>query len=265
MIMVCTDSSSLLPPSVAAALGISVAPVGVAVDGSPFEEGVDLDADGFYARMELGARVTTSQPSSGRFALLYEAAAAAGATHVLSIHLDERVSGTVGAATLAARDARVPVTVVDTGTASFGVAICVMAAAESLAVGRTVAEVIGRIRTVVAGIGNVFVAGGAPGGRVSTPPGLPLLSFVEGATRPVGSTTDLSDAAEAMARTISEQGEGLHVAVGHASVATRAAADALADKLEQSRSVVDVIRYRVGPSVGAHTGPLSFGAFWWRL
>ena len=207
--------------------------------------------------MELGARVTTSQPSSGRFALLYEAAAAAGATHVLSIHLDERVSGTVGAATLAARDARVPVTVVDTGTASFGVAICVMAAAESLAVGRTVAEVIGRIRTVV--------AGGAPGGRVSSPPGLPLLSFVEGATRPVGSSTDLSDAAEAMARTISEQGEGLHVAVGHASVATRAAADALADKLEQSRSVVDVIRYRVGPSVGAHTGPLSFGAFWWRL
>jgi fatty acid-binding protein DegV len=262
--MVCTDSSSLLPPPIAEALGVSVAPVGVTLDGRAFEEGVDLDVDEFYAQLRLGARATTSQPSPGRFALLYEAAAAAGATHVLSIHVDERLSGTVGAATLAARDARVPVTVAGTGTASFGVAICVMAAAESLAAGRTVAEATERIRTVVAGLGNVFVAGGAPGGRVPSLPGLPLLSFVEGATRPVGSATDLLDAAEAMARYVCGQGEGLHVAVGHAAVATRAAADALAEQLAQLRTVVGVTRYRVGPSVGAHTGPLSFGAFWWR-
>jgi fatty acid-binding protein DegV len=55
----------------------------------------------------------------------------------------------------------------------------------------------------------------------------------------------------------------LRAAVGHASAATAAAADALADELECSGSIVDVLRYRVGPSVGAHTGSLSFGAFWW--
>lgn len=264
MIAVCTDSSALMPASLVAALGVSVAPVGVTLDGRSFEDGVDLDVDGFYARMELGARATTSQPSPGRLARLYEAAAEAGATHVLSIHVDEKVSGTVGAATLAAREARIPVTVVDTGTASFGVAICVMAAAESLAAGRAIGEVIERLRTVAAGIGNVFVAGGAPGGRVSSAPGLPLLSFDEGATRPVGSATDLGDAAESMARYIAEQGEGLHVAVGHAAGATRPAADALAERVAQAGTATEVIRYRVGPSVGAHTGPHSFGAFWWR-
>ena len=263
MIRVCTDSSSLLPSSVAAALGVSVAPVGMALDGRSFEEGVDLDVDGFYARLELGARATTSQPSPGRLALLYEEAADAGATQVISIHVDGRVSGTVGAAALAARDARIPVTVVDTGTASFGVALCVIAAAESLAAGRSVATVTKRIRAVVAGIGNVFVAGGAPGGRVPSAPGLPLLSFVEGATRPVGSATGLDDAAAAMARHISEQGEGLHVAVGHASIATRSAADVLAAQAELLPGVIEVIRYRIRPAVGAHTGPLSFGAFWW--
>lgn len=139
------------------------------------------------------------------------------------------------AATLAARDARVPVTVVDTGTASFGVAICVIAAAESLAAGGSVAEVSRRIHSVAAGIGTVFVAGGAPNGRITASPGLPLLTFVSGETRPVGSATDLDDAA-----------------------------DALAEQLALSPGFVDVTRYRVGPSVGAHTGSLSFGAFWWK-
>lgn len=253
-----------MPPWLAADLGVSVAPCAVTIDGRSFEEGVDLEVDGFYAHLEHGARATTSQPSPGSFALLYEAAADAGATHALSIHVDERVSGAVGAATLAARDAPVPVTVVDSGTASFGVAICLIAAAESLAAGGTVAQAIEHLHAVVAGIGNVFVAVGAPAGRLSIMPGMPLLSFVEGATRPFGSATDLDHAAEAMARYISEQGEGLRVAVGHAAGETRPAADALAEALAESETAVEVIRYRIGPSVGAHTGPLSFGAFWWR-
>lgn len=264
MIVLCTDSSSLLPPSVATELGVAVAPVGVSLDGRWFEDGVGLDVDEFYARLEQGAVATTSQPSPGRFAQLYEAAADGGATHVLSIHVDERLSGTVGAAFLAARDSRVPVTVVDTGTASFGVAICVMAAAESVAAGDSVAAAAERVRQIAAGIGTVFVAGGAPNGRIPASPGLPLLTFVDGETRPVGSATDFDDAAEAMALYIAEQEEGLRVAVGHAGPTTRSAADALAEHGALLPGVADVLRYRVGPSIGAHTGPLTFGAFWWR-
>lgn len=264
MIALCTDSSALMPPSLAGALGVSIAPVGVTLDERSFDEGVDLDVEWFYARLELGARATTSQPSPGRLALLYEAAVDQGATHVLSIHVDARASGTVGAATLAARDVSVPVTVVDTGTVSFGVTICVMAVAESLAAGHAVAEAIERMRTRAAGTGNVFVAGGAPGGRVPRRPGWPVLSHADGATRAVASATDPDDAAHVMARCIAEQGEGLRVAVGHAAGATRDAADALADAIVRADGAVELMRYRVGPSVGAHTGPLSFGAFWWR-
>lgn len=264
MIVLCTDSSSLLAPATALEIGVAVAPIGIELDGQWFEDGVDLDLERFYARLEQGCRATTSQPSPGRFAQIYEAAAEAGATHVLSIHVDERLSGTVGAATLAARSARVPVTVVDSGTASFGVAICVMAAADSLAAGCSVAEIVDRVHLVAAEIGTVFVAGGAPAGRVPTAPGLPLLSFVDGVTQPVGSATDLDDAADAIARHIAEQGERLRVAVGHAGRSTGAAADALAERVAQATGVVDVLRYRVGASVGAHTGPFSFGAFWWR-
>lgn len=54
----------------------------------------------------------------------------------------------------------------------------------------------------------------------------------------------------------------LDVAVGYAAPPTEASADLLARALAHA-GIAEVVRYRVGPSVGAHTGPLSFGAFWW--
>jgi hypothetical protein len=51
--------------------------------------------------------------------------------------------------------------------------------------------------------------------------------------------------------------------VGHASATTERAADELAAALRALADVELVERYRVGAAVGAHTGPLSFGAFWW--
>lgn len=263
MIALCTDSSALLPDRLAAALGVTIAPISVTLDGETFEDGVDLDVDLFYERIGRGVQATTSQPSPGRFALLYQEAVDAGATDVLSLHVAESLSGTVGSAEVGARTRNLPVTVVDTGTASFGVAICVLAAAEAIGDGGSLADVISRVRQVAARIGNVFVAADPTGGRLERVGGLPLLSFSGGQTRPVGAATDLNDAADAMARLITAQGEDLCVAVGHAAHATREPADALAAALAQAPAVRSVIRYRVGPSVGAHTGPLSFGAFWW--
>ncbi len=263
-VVVCTDSSALLPEPLAAGLGVLVAPARITLDGRSFEEGVDIDVDDFYERLSFGAETTTSQPSPGCFSRLYRAAADAGATEVLSLHLDAQVSGTVGSATLGACEAGVPVRVVDCGTVSFGVAVSVMTTVESLDAGHGAAEAVARALRVAAGIGNVFIATGTAGGRVPSKAGLPLLSFADGAARPVGSACDLPDAAAAMARHISGHGDGLHVAVGHAAASTAAAADALADGLERSGTVSDVIRYRIGPSIGAHTGPQSFGAFWWR-
>lgn len=263
-VVVCTDSSALLPAPLAAGLGVLVAPARLTLDGRSFEEGVDIDVDDFYERLSGGAEATTSQPSPGCFSLLYRAAADAGATEVLSLHLDARVSGTVSSAALAAREAGVPVTVVDCGTVSFGVAVSVMTAVESLGAGLGAAEAVARALRVARGIGNVFIASGTTGGRVPGKAGLPLLSFADGAARPVGSACDLPDAAAAMARHLSAQGDGLRVAVGHAAASTAAAADALADGLGRSGTVSEVIRYRIGPSIGAHTGPQCFGAFWWR-
>ena len=46
-----------------------------------------------------------------------------------------------------------------------------------------------------------------------------------------------------------------------ADAATQPLADGLEAAVGEAASVIDVVRYRVGPSVGAHTGPGTVGCF----
>lgn len=258
---VVTDSSAQLTTGLAAGFGVRVVPIDVVVDGVAHAE-PSLDVDAFYDGLLGGAAVLTSLPSPGRFVDAYRAAAWAGAAEVVSVHLDARVSGTVGAAQLAAADAEIPVTVVDAGTASFGVGVCVLAAARAARGGCTGAEIEALIARLAPSIDNAFVAAAPAGGRVGSTPALMLLTFVDGATTAVGSCDSLEHAADAIAARIPAD-RPLNAAVGHAQRSTAQAADRLAAALEAKANVRDVVRYRVSPSVGTHTGPSSFGAFWW--
>jgi fatty acid-binding protein DegV len=262
MIAICTDSSALFPAGVAERLGLAVVPVAVALDGQPLDE-PDLSLDGFYARLGEGAKAVTSQPSPGDFLDAYAGLAASGAEEVLSIHLDSRVSGTTGSAELAARETPIPVTVVDTGTVSFGVGLCVRAAAAALAEGASAADAAAAVRSIAGTLKNVFVAEAGGSGRLPEAVLWSLLEFAGGKVEPGAVCDSLEEAIEAMAERVLEQDGPLEAAVGHAGASTEAAADVLARTLAESPQVVDVERYRVGAAVGAHTGPQSFGAFWW--
>jgi fatty acid-binding protein DegV len=261
-VALCTDSSALVPPGVADRLGVIVVPITITLDGELFEERDDA-IDDFYARLSDGAQVTTSQPSPGELLEAYARAAEAGADEVLSIHLDGRISGTARSAELAARDASIPVTVVDTQTASFGVGLCVRAAAERLSRGASASEAAHVARSLGRTLRNAFVAGPGRPGRLPDTAGWSLLRFGDGAIQPVAVGLELDEAIEAMVGHVCAEDGELHAAVGHAGAATAAPADALALRLESQTDVVSIERYRVGAAVGAHTGPLSFGAFWW--
>jgi fatty acid-binding protein DegV len=257
-VAVCTDSSA----HVEAGDGVLVVPVTVVVDGHPLDE-PELDPDRFYEKLDAGAVVSTSQPSPGRFAEAYADAAAAGAAEVLSIHLDLRASGTAASAELAAREASLPVAVVDVGTVGWGVGRAVAAAAEAAATGANVVELAGRARAEASRLRNAFVAGGAPAGRIPGGDGLPLLALRDGETVVLGTCDGPEEAVDALALALLACGVPPRAAVGHAHRRTERWADALAARLEEA-GVPAVDRYRVAPSVGAHAGPGCFGAFWER-
>jgi fatty acid-binding protein DegV len=261
-VAICTDSSALLPRDVAERLGVIVVPIVVTLDGEPFDEGRE-PVDRFYDRLSAGAEATTALPSPGEFLAAFERAAQSGAAQVISIHLDARVSGTLHSAELAARDAPLPVTVVDAGTVSFGVGVCVRAAAEAVLAGASVGEVAAIVTRLGRTMRNVFVAPGAPRGRVRHADEWAVLEFSDAQIQQIAACESLDEARDRMVEQVLGPGRLLRTAVGHAAPDAQPAADALATALARSTDVVGVERYRVGPSVGAHTGPSSFGAFWW--
>ncbi len=259
-VAVCTDSSALFAPGVAGRLGLTVVPIGIFLDGEAYRS---ADADAFYSRLSAGASATTSLPSPGVFLDAYRAAAARGAENVLSVHVDARVSATGASAELAARESEIPITVVDSGTVSYGLGACVSAAAAAVSAGASPAEAAREAVQLGRTMKSIFVTASAPNGRVRAAPGWAVLSFTDGLATPDTVHDSATTATEAMAaRVLSDAGPRV-AAVGHAAPAVLPWADALAELLEGDPGTETVERYRVTPPVGAHTGPLSFGAFWW--
>lgn len=283
MIGIVTDSNSQLPDKLRARYGVEVVPLSVVIDGESFREGVDISADEFYARFESRTpEVSTTLPSPGQFADAYARVAATGVTSILSIHIGSAISGTLNSARIAAEDSPVPVRLVDTGVASFGIACCVWEAAESVLDGASIDEAAELAERLAASVGNVFVvraldlarAGGrlASNVEVRDPQSFPVLSMVQGEIRAVGTAHDVDEAVTAMADYVllssrgggrDGQGEHLRVAVGVADAGASPLSTALHDALSGHPLVKDIVEYRIGPSVGVHTGPGTAGAFFY--
>lgn len=274
MIGICCDSGAQLPPALRDRHGIETVPLTVTVDGVDHLEGTDdgMDADAFWACYEDGRTptVTTAAPSPGQFLAAYQRLADAGATAVLSVHTGSTVSATFDAARLAAAQAPVRVELVDTGSASFVVGCAAIAAAELLAAGADLDAAAARAYAVAASAGNVFVVGALgvarAGGRLGAggdgpvPDAIPVLRLQHGKMDVVGQVADRDGAAEAMAAEILRAGGRLRVGLAVADPGARPLADALRSRLDASGADLDVVEYRVGPSVGAHTGPGTAGA-----
>jgi len=274
-----TDSNAQLPPELAERYVVEIVPLTVTIDGEGYLEGVDLDADQFYARFLSGKpTVSTAQPSPGQFAAAYEAVAERGATEILSIHIGSAVSGTVNSARLAARVAPVPVRIVDTGTASFAVSLCLWEGAEAVAAGATIEEAAEAAERVSATVGNAFVIGmldvARAGGRLSgdvtvaqaatdvtvaQAATIPVLSLSGGVMHEIARVPDAERAADAMAAHVLAGGDALRVGIGLSDAAAVPLVVALEERLRGARQVRELVRYRIGPSVGAHTGPGTVG------
>src|SRR5881397_2717303 len=134
------DSAAYLPQSIVDKYLLLVAPLSVELDGERYLDGLDITADEFYERLPSAKLVSTSQPAVGRLMELYRQAAETGAEEVLSIHIGSSISGTVQSARLASESSPVPVTVVDTGQASFAEGLCVLEGIQALVEGKSATD-----------------------------------------------------------------------------------------------------------------------------
>jgi DegV family protein with EDD domain len=130
MLAIVTDSTSDLRLDELKALRVHRVPLYVNFQGKVHRDWIDIDPAKIIAGVQAGADLPkTSQPSPEDFAQAYASAVKEGATEVLVITITSGMSGTYQSATLAAKDATVPVSVVDSQNASAGLAAFVRQAA----------------------------------------------------------------------------------------------------------------------------------------
>ena len=266
-VAIVTDSTAYLPADLLVAHGIRVVPVQVVVSGQPFDEGTEISPAEVAEALRAWAVVTTSRPSPERFAAAYADAAAAGATAIVSAHLSGDMSGTCDAATLAAREASIPVTVVDTRSVAMAMGFAVLEgarAAESGADAATVARVITERAAASSALFYVDTLDYLRrGGRIGAAQALlgqalavkPILELVNGHVAPLEKVRTTARALARLEELVIERaaGRACDIAVHHLDSATRAEdlAGRLVARLADSRVIVG----EVGAVVGAHVGP----------
>lgn len=269
MIGIVTDSASMLPAAWRDRHRILVAPMTVVIDNVPYREGVDIATADFYRRLAAGAAVTTSAPSPGDLLGAYQTAVADGATAIVSIHTGAEYSAVLDAARIAARDLAVPVELVDTGTVSFPVALCVAAATTTRHDTDDPAVVAAAARSTAAVVDSIFIVGvpdlARRGGRLrDLPINTPTTVLTLGPTglSEHSQATDIDDAVARMAHHIHTIARARPIRVGVGDAHRPDLGDQLAATLTGHPGIEALTRYTVGPSVGAHTGPGTIGAVW---
>jgi len=176
VVRIVTDSTCDLPAELAKELDISIVPLYIRVNSKSYREGIDLTWQELYDRISTGPELpTTSQPSPGDFYQVYEEIAEQGHS-IISIHISTRLSGTCNSALAAMgmildeyETARVDV--LDSQSASWGLGIMVIMAAEMAQQGASHDEIMARLREAVESAQGLILANSLDhlfrGGRIS--------------------------------------------------------------------------------------------------
>lgn len=146
-VAIITDSTADLPVPLCTEHGITVVPLELMIGGEAMHDGTLTQAE-FFARMNAADQLpTTSQPPVGTFVEAYRRALQ-DASHVVSVHISEKLSGTLSSARQAAEEFEGRVTVVDSMNLSWGLGFQVLEAARAAASGLDVHSIVERVESV---------------------------------------------------------------------------------------------------------------------
>jgi len=166
-----TDSTSSLDPADAVRADISIIPLQVVIDDLSRPES-DVGPREVAAALRAGRRVTTSRPTPDVIGHTYAELEASGYDAIVSVHLSSKISGTYGAAQVAAASVRIPMIVVDSMTLAMAVGFAVLAGAEVARSGAAPADVAAQVRRRAAAATTYFYVDSLEylrrGGRIGT-------------------------------------------------------------------------------------------------
>ena len=269
-IAIVTDSAASVPPELAEAAQLEIVPVGIQFDNQFHREGIDITSEEFYAKLASKKTLTTSQPSPGDFLDVYNSLINK-AKEIISIHITAKQSGTVQVAEVIKEHIPIPITVVDSESASMGQGFIALAAAKAALRGcsrEEILEIIERVKQKT----TVFVAVPtlkylARSGKVSRIQAFvaslltmkPILGVRNGLVEAIDKRRSYSQALQRIIGLVEERfpSERLTIAVLHSNAPDKA--EEFRQKIEERLRCAQVFVAEMGASLAVHGGQGMLG------
>ncbi|MFQ6102310.1 MAG: DegV family protein [Anaerolineae bacterium] len=265
-----TDSTSDVPPEVAARLHIAIVPAYVQIGNRSYRDnGTGLSREEFYTQLPtMPAVPTTAVPPAHEFAMAYRGLVGQ-VDEVIAIVVSTSLSGMYNVAHLGAREVpELKVHVVDSGQVTMGLGWMAIAAAEAAADGQSAEEVLAlvedmkprvRVYAILDTLEYLRRSGRVSWARAKSAQILRIKPIVEvflGKVRDLGRTRTRRRAIERLVELVRNKGPLERLAILHTYAPE---AEDLRRHLADLCSPKQVLTVAVTTIIGAHVGPRGLG------
>jgi DegV family protein with EDD domain len=266
-----TDSTSDLTPTAAETLGVRVIPLTVRFGQDQFRDGIDLGPGEFYRRLsDSSENPATSQPSPPDFADVYRELLGNADDHVVSVHISQKLSGTLHSARVAARDVdERRIYPVDSESVTVGLQLIIEAACRDIAGGADAATVVRNIEQRRARTRIYFLLDTLTylqrGGRIGRAQAFlggvlkvkPVLSLRDGEVHPQSRVRSRQQGIDALVDLVRDAGNLSALRIVHAESPELGVQ--VRERLRDVFPVLDAQIVELGPVVGTYSGPDAVG------
>jgi DegV family protein with EDD domain len=277
MLAIVTDSTADLRPDELKGLNVHSVPLYVSFQGKVHRDWIDIDPARIVAGVQGGADLpTTSQPSPEDFSKAYAAAIAAGATEILAITITSGMSGTFQSANLAAKELKVPISIVDSQNASAGLAVLVRQAAKMRDAGASRDAIVATLEAMKPHMMVLFSVGTLEylqkGGRIGRASALlggllnirPILTLEGGKIAPAAKARGTKKAIAEIVERVRAHAAAHpgRLSLDFLHIQDETAARTLRDAVREAGvDFRDGRIYEIGAVIAAHVGPGTFGLY----
>jgi DegV family protein with EDD domain len=265
-VIIVTDGTADLPACFIDELGIVEVPVYLVFSDKSFRSRIEISNDEFYQRLFTSPTLpTTSQPTPQDFAEVY-ARLAPQAEGIISIHVSDRLSGTINSALQGKRmvNASCPIEIIDSKGVSMALGLIVIEAARMAKAGKSFQEIVDAVNKMVPTMRLLVLFDTleylARGGRIGKAKSMlgsllkvkPLLTLKGGEFHPVGQARNRSKGKAKLLEFVASAEN-----IEELTVVYSTTPDEARELAEQITSVPAscIILAQLGAVLGTHSGP----------
>ncbi len=275
-VRIVTDSTADLSEALYQQFGISRVPLKVLFGPEIYRDGFDITPEQFYKRLRQGNLASTSQPSPGEFAQVFETLTADG-SRVICLTLSNQFSGTYQSARLATNMVKGEVEVIDTQSASWGVGLMAMAASRAASEGKSCVEIKALIEGLIPKMKILFLVDSLQylerGGRIGKAQAFlgsllnikPLLGVRDGIVYPYEKVRGKNKGLERMIQIAAQDAGNAEIVCAVLGGSDPEIRETLHQKARERLNCREIWLGDVGPVIGSHVGPGVSGIIYYTL